>query len=78
MKIDRNSWQWRLFVGLDMTLKSVLLKGNPDTTISDYCWRHRDRPEVEKWRQRIDWLALKILNEENHCQKSFEADEAEP
>lgn len=64
-------------MGLDMTAKSVLLRGNPDTTISDYCWRHRADPRIEWWRKRIDGLFLLLFGEEHHCQSSFEVDEQE-
>lgn len=67
-----------LLIAIDQLAKTILLGGNPDTTISDWCWRHREaNPRAAWWRVRIDGLFMLITGEEYHCRKSFEGDEQE-
>lgn len=62
-----------ILIGLDQ-FGNVVLGGSPDETISSRVWRRRRDSFIAKIAVNIiDWVALKVFGQENHCRLSLEA-----
>lgn len=62
------AYMTNLLIGFDQFVNTVL-GGWPDETISARAWRRS--PAKRRWavaRQCIDWLALVLFRQHNHCE----------
>ena len=61
---------WNLLILLDCAVDSVFFFSSPFETISSRVWRHRDNAVAYLAMQVIDWVALHIFSQADHCRKS--------
>lgn len=56
-------------------LVCALLGGWPDETLSSYAWRmeQQAKPWGRLWRPAIDWLALNLFRNRDHCRNAWES-----
>lgn len=62
---------WRVALSKDQ-LGNVFVGGHEDELFSSRCWRMRGVPRYDRLRVAIDWLFLKLANEEDHCRNAYE------
>lgn len=51
------------------------LYGDPDEVISSVLGKLQQAGQDTRLRRFVDWCALKLVGQHNHCQESIEADE---
>lgn len=79
-------WIWNQLIWIDqganVTLSPLLnwaystdLFGSPDESISSVTGKLSKQGKAKRTESVINWIAVKLVNEENHCQISIEADE---
>lgn len=64
---------WKIVVSVDQLLNTAL-GGDEDETFSARCYRERHTKKYGKLMKFIDWVFLKVANEENHCKEAFETE----
>lgn len=64
----------QFWIGLDQWI-GTWFGGMADETISARCWRMKDKNMC--WaiaRSCVDWLALTLFNDVNHCENSYKSE----
>ena len=61
----------QFIIALDQVLNTLIRGGYADETISARAWRSQHNPKWAIWRNRIDWWALYLFNQKNHCYLSY-------
>lgn len=61
---------WKILVSYDQLL-NVLFGGHVDETFSSRCHRNRHKAKYAKAVKVIDFLFLKVIGQENHCEEAY-------
>lgn len=61
---------WKILVSYDQLL-NVLFGGHVDETFSSRCHRNRHKTKYAKAVKVIDFLFLKVIGQENHCEEAY-------
>ena len=61
---------WNIFLLLDCAIDSILFGSSPFELMSSRAWRHRDCWQGAAAVKLVDWLALHIFGQPNHCKNS--------
>lgn len=66
-----------ILIAIDQ-LATALIGGFPDETLSSYAWRmeQQGKPWGRITRPLIDWLALTLFGDEDHCARSTASERA--
>jgi hypothetical protein len=65
-------WLLQVLIALDQ-LGTALVGGWADETMSSYSWRmeRAGKPWGRFWRPVVDWLALRVFGQSQHCLKAY-------
>ena len=61
---------WKILVSYDQLL-NVLFGGHVDETFSSRCHRNKHKAKYAKAVEVIDFLFLKVVGQENHCEEAY-------
>ena len=62
----------QVLIAFDQLL-AALMGGWADETLSSYSWRLDQKGKLwgRLWRPTIDWMALKLFKQTDHCMKAY-------